>query len=459
MISILPSEGLAPSQSAPKQNKVSDSPEQTDERSFSSFVASDSADSAADPKTDPSTADQAQAATPGDTLETKPNQAELALNIPDKIDPELIAAEAQDGSTPKPDLTASTSHESPRVLPAAEVETAPEQTVAPKTTAGDVDIAAKVETKAPTDPATVKNVAATTDAELAPRADIAQTQEAKQTTVRNAEADTAPIIRPTSDASIEANLKTARGEADPVLQVPSVQTSAEADDAPLQRLESSDAVDLSRIEVKTEIKPSQLASSAELAAANEKSLATNIVRDAAAPTATTALPDTLISVGQTQTASAPTVLAGMTPVAPSIPMAAPSEISAIILNALRNGVEPQDQLVVQLDPPELGRVSIDFKFDAQGVQQITVTSENPEALKRLRELHFELTEALKEHGLSDRNMSFQQQSDERSQPSWQMPELNGSGAIFGAVETVTEAPAPPRSNATYTQPNRLDLTL
>ena len=145
--------------------------------------------------------------------------------------------------------------------------------------------------------------------------------------------------------------------------------------------------------------------------------------------------------------------------APSVPIAAPSELNAIILNAVKNGGEPREQLIVQLDPPELGRVAIDFKFDAQGVQQITVTSENPEALRRLRELHFELTEALKDHGLSEQNLSFRQQADDQSQPSWQMPERSGSGTVFSANEEPPAESPLLRSNSAYTQPDRLDLTL
>ena len=173
----------------------------------------------------------------------------------------------------------------------------------------------------------------------------------------------------------------------------------------------------------------------------------------------TALPEALLSVAQPTSVSAPALTSGLTPIAPSIPMAAPNEISSIILNALRNGAEPQDQLIVQLDPPELGRVAIDFKFDGQGVQQITVTSENPEALKRLRELHFELTEALKDHGLSEQNLSFRQHADDRSQPDWQIPELTRSDLLFSATDEPKSQALPIRSNTAYAHPDRLDLTL
>lgn len=166
------------------------------------------------------------------------------------------------------------------------------------------------------------------------------------------------------------------------------------------------------------------------------------------------------NIGPAATTSTPTTVpAGLTPTAPSIPLAMPNEITGIILNALNNGVDAQEQLVVQLDPPELGRVMIDFKFDAQGLQQIVVTSENPEALKRLRELHFELTQALREHGLSEQNLSFQQQADGQSQDAWSHSDSDGRDMQFTAAQERRAS-----LSATPTAPNvqtkdRLDLLL
>ena len=140
-------------------------------------------------------------------------------------------------------------------------------------------------------------------------------------------------------------------------------------------------------------------------------------------------------------------------------MASPSEINSIILNAVKNGAEPREQLIVQLDPPELGRVAIDFKFDAQGVQQITVTSENPEALRRLRELHFELTEALKENELSEKNLSFHQHTDDQPSRGWAPRDSFASGSGYERDQAVPAPPqiVPARNNTMV--PNRLDLTL
>lgn len=171
-------------------------------------------------------------------------------------------------------------------------------------------------------------------------------------------------------------------------------------------------------------------------------------------------PEPTVTIGLTASGSTPgQVNAGLTPTAAAIPVAAPSDLTSIILNAAKNGADPQEQLVVQLDPPELGRVMIDFKFDAQGVQQITITSENPEALKRLRELHFELTQALRDNGLSDQNMSFRQEAGDQSQHAWQHQDQQRSNAPLNAAEERRAS-----LSVTPTQPNvqardRLDLLL
>ncbi len=74
--------------------------------------------------------------------------------------------------------------------------------------------------------------------------------------------------------------------------------------------------------------------------------------------------------------------------------ASPADTVKIISDAVASPDDTPDQITVQLDPPELGRVSIDFKFDAHGLQHVTVTGETPEAMRQLRLMHFELTQAL-----------------------------------------------------------------
>ena len=173
--------------------------------------------------------------------------------------------------------------------------------------------------------------------------------------------------------------------------------------------------------------------------------------------ASTVIADTIPTVAPTPssgTGSAP--ITGLTPTVPTIPLASPGDLTSVILNAINNGIDPQEQLVVQLDPPELGRVMIDFKFDAQGLQQIIVTSENPEALKRLREMHFELTQALREHGLSEQNMTFREQADG---DDWNSNEpLRHEAQFYAAEERRASPSALPTESRTQAR-DRLDLLL
>ncbi len=111
-------------------------------------------------------------------------------------------------------------------------------------------------------------------------------------------------------------------------------------------------------------------------------------------------------------------------------VASPVDIASIVSTAADNG--DADRIVIQLDPPELGRVSIDFKFDANGLQHVTVTGESPEAMRQLRLMHFELTQALERHGITSQNMSFQQQQQNAQQsptpnPFAQQGILNDAG--------------------------------
>ena len=62
-------------------------------------------------------------------------------------------------------------------------------------------------------------------------------------------------------------------------------------------------------------------------------------------------------------------------------------------------------------------MSIDFKFDANGLQHVTITGETSEAMRQLRLMHFELIQALERHGIGSSNMTFQQQQQQHTQQS------------------------------------------
>jgi flagellar hook-length control protein FliK len=110
-------------------------------------------------------------------------------------------------------------------------------------------------------------------------------------------------------------------------------------------------------------------------------------------------------------------------------VAAPEEITDIVTTRLGAGDRPE-KIAIQLDPPELGRVSIEFKFDGQGLQHVVVTGETPEAMTKLRQMHAQLVQSLEQNGLSASNMSFSQDTPQRH-PQWQDGVGNG---LTGAIE-------------------------
>ena len=126
-------------------------------------------------------------------------------------------------------------------------------------------------------------------------------------------------------------------------------------------------------------------------------------------------------------APAPAAAAAQLPMVP----VAPTEIANVLSRSLASGDDGPDRVVVQLDPPELGRVSIDFKFDAQGLQTVTVTGENPEALRRMREMHSELISVLQQHGLSGQDLNFGQQQQSQQHADQQI--------IFNQFKSVISA--------------------
>ncbi|PKP83100.1 MAG: hypothetical protein CVT79_03375 [Alphaproteobacteria bacterium HGW-Alphaproteobacteria-18] len=117
-----------------------------------------------------------------------------------------------------------------------------------------------------------------------------------------------------------------------------------------------------------------------------------------------------------------------------------TQLPEIVARATSDGQD--DRIMVQLDPPELGRVSIDFKFDAQGLQHVTITAESPEAMRQLRLMHFELVQALERNGLTGQNMSFQHQAPQQNEgwgenaklagTRFDTPALTGTGLMIAA---------------------------
>ena len=103
--------------------------------------------------------------------------------------------------------------------------------------------------------------------------------------------------------------------------------------------------------------------------------------------------------------------------------AAPENVPQVLQAALAEGDDSANRIVVQLDPPELGRVSLDFSFDSQGLQNVTVTAETPEAARKLRLMYFELVQALEQRGLSGDNLTFSQERPRQETAALSPPRL------------------------------------
>lgn len=155
------------------------------------------------------------------------------------------------------------------------------------------------------------------------------------------------------------------------------------------------------------------------------------------------------------------ILPASTPLTPThaVLIAAPAHLPDILARATRDGGQ-DDRITVQLDPPELGRISIDFKFDGQGLQHVTITAESPEAMRQLRQMHFELVQALERNGLSGQDMSFQHQNPQQNEGWGQQPKIGGSRAdtpaLTGSNLIIAADNTPNRQSASS---GRLDIRL
>ena len=143
-------------------------------------------------------------------------------------------------------------------------------------------------------------------------------------------------------------------------------------------------------------------------------------------------------------AQAPSVL----PLLPQNSVALQTAQMADIPNVLSQSLSLEDgskQVTVQLDPPELGRVSIDFKFDGNVLQSVLVTGETPEAMRQLRLMHFELVQTLESLGFTDQELEFSQREDQQNANVFSQDFEDGSDQ---ETETVDHFGEP----ATYQQP-------
>lgn len=142
----------------------------------------------------------------------------------------------------------------------------------------------------------------------------------------------------------------------------------------------------------------------------------------------------------------------------AIMVATTSELPQVLASAARDGED--DRVVIQLDPPELGRVSLDFKFDPNGLQHVTITAETPEAMRQLRQMHFELVQALERNGLSAENMSFQQQNSQNND-GWRDQSIAARGeyGVNARPEAATSVSAQKMTGRVVATDGRLNIKL
>lgn len=460
MISIFPSERMAPAQ-GPSAAGSKPAPKQADTTKPSAFASMMSKDDQAAPdSTDP-------VAPPADMSAESKTSAELALLDADLSDarPAEIEGDADaadllvDGKQTDPTLKADTD--------AKRADLAIPQNTEIKRPSLDRPA---IESDAPS-----RQAVSDSDAESQVKSvatDAIRTQRV-EAPVAEVEPDLAAKAKPDGAVTPESQKHLMFGKSGTALSDVPADRSV-SDDVQIRRqARSSDAhlpgeqgLRIQRGRADTDAVPPELKdiaarSAADASAGAEKSLlagqkvsAVNVT-----PDAPISFSDTILSVGPSASVSSQAAPSGLVPTQPAVLIAAPNDITSIIVNNIKNLADPQDQVVIQLDPPELGRVSIDFKFDAQGVQQITVTTENPEALKRLRELHFELTSALREHGLSEKNMSFRQHSDDQSQSGWRSPDQYTERVPSAPLADLIEPDPIAQARAAIASNSRLDLTL
>ena len=149
---------------------------------------------------------------------------------------------------------------------------------------------------------------------------------------------------------------------------------------------------------------------------------------------------------------------------PSVQMiSATASAAATNFNAVSQAIlvanETAKGVTVQLDPPEMGRVYIDFAFDADDKVNVVVKSDLPESHFMLRERSEQFLSILKENGLEDVNLSFEQNAQNGESDSNDKPAEKAIYISAGSEEArPSNSPLQTLSNDTETYES-LDLRL
>jgi hypothetical protein len=235
---------------------------------------------------------------------------------------------------------------------------------------------------------------------------VAQDPASKITGAVEPRPDTAGSATAAAPASSKAEVKP-----EPKLQKAERHRTA----APTMEIDSADTAALSALSAEQN-------NASKLATSHDKA----VPADPSALAMTAGTPPTPVS--QSPAPITPPVMAPTN----ALVVATPAEVVDILSDSLASPDEKKNHVHIQLDPPELGRVSLDFKFDTHGLQHVTIVGETPEAMRQLRLMHFELVNALERQGLSSENMSYQQQqtphdSGQQTGRDANTPQRNTSG--------------------------------
>ena len=178
----------------------------------------------------------------------------------------------------------------------------------------------------------------------------------------------------------------------------------------------------------------------------------------------TTLPNTLnpsFSLGTAQTQVSGTTTLTMPP---SAPIATPAHSNAVIntvSQAMLIAKETSQGVMVQIDPPEMGRVYIDFMFESDSQVNVVVKSDTVASHDILRERAEHFTQMLKDNGFENINLSFEQQGSDSNNTNSQSDDTEFGTDKYIAAEII-EAQDQAYNPALYTanQDNlRLDIKL
>ena len=107
-------------------------------------------------------------------------------------------------------------------------------------------------------------------------------------------------------------------------------------------------------------------------------------------------------------------------------------------------LETQKGVSVRLDPPEMGRVYIDYQFDRDNTVTALLRADTPEILAQLRDNSAALQEYLKQSGFDAVTLSFEQSRSE--QGSAQENEYTDSAITFDDEQDNMSSAAPPAAH-------------